>query len=86
MILPTKRLSQDKALLSVGADILFLLKEPKTVSLLWEEFQRARARTRGAKPVTYDWFVLALDFLYAVRAIELERGQIHKVADDTSRV
>jgi len=86
MILPTKRVSQDRALLSVGADVLDLLEEPKTVSLLWDEFQGARVRTRGAKPLTYDWFVLALDFLYALQAIDLERGRIRKVASDTPRI
>lgn len=86
MILPTKRISQDRSLLSVGADILFLLEEPKTVSLLWEQFQRARATTAGTKPVTYDWFVLALDFLFALYAIELEGGRIQKVVNDTPRV
>lgn len=86
MILPTKRISQDRALLSIGADILFLLREPKTVSLLWEEFQRAREGTKGTKTVTYDWFVLALDFLYTLHAIELEHGRIQRIVNDTSRI
>jgi hypothetical protein len=37
MILPTKRLGIERAMLTVGAEILELLTEPKTVSRLWEE-------------------------------------------------
>ena len=78
MILPTKRLGQDRALLVVGGEILGLLSEPKTVSRLWEEVKRARSSRAGNPPLMYDWFVLALDFLYAVSAVEIEKGRIRK--------
>ena len=39
MILPTKRLSVERALLSMGAEILRLLDEPKT----------------RRRPLSYDW-------------------------------
>lgn len=86
MILPTKRISQDRALLSVGADVLHLLEEPRTVSSLWEALQALRGEQRGAKPITYDWFALGLDFLYAIRVIEMEQGRLYRVTHDTSRV
>ncbi len=79
MILPTKRLSQDRALLYVGGEILGLLNEPKTVSRLWEEAKRARAARGDAAALTYDWFVLALDLLFAVRAVEYDRGRVRRV-------
>jgi hypothetical protein len=78
MILPTKRLSPDRALLAVGAEILTLLDEPKTVSRLWEETRLTRARRAHSAAVTYDWFVLALDLLYLLSAIDLERGRIRR--------
>lgn len=37
MILPSKHLSQDRALLTVGGHVLTFLARPKTVSALWEE-------------------------------------------------
>lgn len=40
MILPSKHLSQDRALLTVGARLLVHLSHPKTVSSLWEEISR----------------------------------------------
>ena len=78
MILPTKHLPQERALLAVGADILRLLGEPKTVSRLWEELKNARASRRTSSALTYDWFVLAIDLLFAVKAIDIERGRIRK--------
>lgn len=76
MILPTKRLSPDRALLFIGGEIATLLDEPKTVSRVWEELRRKHAYL--LKPVPYDWFILALDLLYALGAVELNRGKIRK--------
>lgn len=80
MILPTKRLGQDRAMLTVGADVLSLLDEPKTVSRLWEELQQSRDRRLGVRAVTYDWFILTLDLLYALHAVEMERGLLRKAS------
>ena len=77
MILPTKHLSEDRALLGIGAEILRLLDEPKTVSRLWHEL-RHQGRSPPLSSITYDWFVLALDLLYALKAIDLERGRLKK--------
>jgi hypothetical protein len=79
MILPTKHLPQERALLAVGADILRLLGEPKTVSRLWEETKKARASQPLSSVLTYDWFVLAIDLLFAMSVIDIERGRIRKV-------
>ncbi|GHO94589.1 hypothetical protein KSF_046370 [Reticulibacter mediterranei] len=46
MILPTKRLGPERAMLTVGAEILSLLTEPKTVSRLWHEFPRDAQRDK----------------------------------------
>lgn len=74
MVLPTKRLHQDRALLSVGGGILRLLDEPKTVSRLWAEVSATRSSIPNSPTITYDWFILALDLLFAMNAINHERG------------
>lgn len=79
MILPTKHLRPDRALIAVGADILGLLREPKTLSRLWEEFRLLRSRRAGVAPVTYEWFVLAIDLLFLLNAVRFEKGQLQKV-------
>ena len=42
MILPTKRLPQDRTLLFVGAQVLELLKAPATVSRIWDQLKKQR--------------------------------------------
>ena len=72
MILPAKHLRHDRALLGVGAEILVELGEPRTVSELWERVRLARG-TKAA-PISFDWFVLSLSFLYAVTAVDYNEG------------
>ncbi|MCX7046661.1 MAG: hypothetical protein NTX50_14395 [Candidatus Sumerlaeota bacterium] len=67
MILPSKHISQEKALLTVGAELLKHLDRPRTVSAVWEDM-------RNSADVSYDWFVLALDLLYAMDAVEVREG------------
>ena len=75
MILPTKHLSQDRALLTVGARLLAHLSQPKTVSALWEEISRPECNGDGRKPaLRYDAYVLTLDLLFLIGAVELQGG------------
>lgn len=86
MILPSKHLSQDRALLTVGGHILTFLAQPKTVSALWEELNKQSDGISATIPrrVTYDWFLLALNLLYAFGSIDLENGLVaRKIACDT---
>jgi hypothetical protein len=76
MILPTKHLHADRALLTIGARILQALDTPRTVSSLWDDC-RERWFARDAK-ITYEWFILALDLLFILRAIHEEYGLIVK--------
>ena len=78
MILPTKHIRPDRALLTVGADVLACLGEPITVSRLWDEIRAARSDRSVLAPISYDWFVLALDLLFLVKAVKFERGLIEK--------
>jgi len=79
MILPTKHLSQDRALLSVGARLLARLTRPKTVSALWEEVLKPPDAEDGKKPsLRYDAYVLTLDLLFLMGAIELRDGLLRR--------
>lgn len=72
MILPSKHVPADRCLLSVGAELLAIAVKPMTASTIWELFQRSPGRSN----VGYDWFVLALDLLFMLGAIEIDRGLI----------
>ena len=76
MILPSKHLSERRALLTVGSDILGMLDRPRTVSSLWEA---VRAGNNNAhRRLSYDWFVLALDLLFLMDAVALRDGLLIK--------
>ena len=80
MILPSKHLSQDRALLSVGAKILQQLQVPKTVSAIWEELSKTSCKT-AMPTIGYNSFILALDLLYSMNAIEVEDGVLSVIAN-----
>jgi hypothetical protein len=78
MILPTKHLKTDRALISVGADILRLLHRPKTISKLWDEFRKTVVNQTQRSPINYDWFILSIDLLFILGAVSFERGLLSK--------
>lgn len=70
MILPGKHLKPDRALLSVGSEILAVMGEAATVSEVWDGVRALRSRRPGSSPLPFDWFVLALSLLFAMGAID----------------
>ena len=54
MILPSKHLSHNRALLTVGATILRHLTYPVTVSALWEQMPREVVDNKTVPPLRYD--------------------------------
>lgn len=76
MILPTKHLPADKSLLTLGAKVLEVLGEPRSVSSLWDIIRSGRDETFNARPIAYDWFILTLDLLFMLGAVHYERGRI----------
>ena len=79
MILPTKRLGEDRALITIAAEVLEKLYEPKTVSRLWEEVRLSRTDGLGDSLITYDWFVLSLDLLNMLGVVDLRHGRLVRV-------
>jgi len=75
MILPSKHIPQEKALLSVGAELLKHLDRPKTVSAVWEDVKLSGS-------LSFDWFVLALDLLFTIGIIEIEKGLLVRIEND----
>lgn len=66
MILPTKGISAQRALATVGAQILTVLDRPQSVSATFDRLTDARRNAGLKEPVTFDWFSLALTVLYAI--------------------
>jgi len=70
MILPTKGISTQRCLLTVGAEALRILDHANTPSGVWEEYHQRHENDRS--PVGFEWFMLAMAFLYAVGLIEYD--------------
>ena len=79
MITPTKGVRPERSLLYIGGQVLSDLSESTTVSGAWEALARRRKDQSQEATLTFDWFVLALDLLFALGAIELTDGLITKV-------
>ncbi len=80
MILPTKHLPTERSLIGIGADIVRLLDEPKSVSTLWLEFQEVNELKN--RRLTFDWFTLAIAMLYALGTIQ-QHGRRISVREST---
>jgi hypothetical protein len=74
MILPTKHISQEEALIGVGATVLAHLNGPSTVSGLWD-----RLKTEP-NVGTFERFALASNLLYLIGAIEIRDGLLIRTA------
>lgn len=72
MILPAKHLRSERSLSGIGAAIIAHLDRPQSVSETWVRV----SRTYGDRALTFDWFVLALSWLYAVSAIDYADGML----------
>lgn len=73
MILPTKHILIRDSLLGVGAELLKKLAEPCTVSDFWK-------KSRSVQDMTYKRFVMALDLLYLIGAVDFSDGKIRRTA------
>lgn len=73
MIIPTKYIKENEALIGVGATLLQYLDDKNNISRLWENVKNIESVG------TYERFVLALDFLYLLGLIDLHRNEIVRV-------
>lgn len=76
MILPAKHLITERSIAGIGAEILQAIEVSKTISETWTSIQENRERTDI--PITFDWFVLAVSWLYAISAVKLEDGLLKR--------
>lgn len=77
MILPDKNIKLEYSLLNCGALILDEIREPKTISLLWEQVKQKETLDN------YEKFVLTLDFLFIINAIKLNDGFLERCKNDS---
>ena len=80
MITPTKGIAPDSALLAIGAQVLMQLDQPLTVSQAWARLREWRSSNGHSPAMSFGWFVLALDVLYALGVIEFQDDLLRAVS------
>ncbi|MEU4579472.1 ABC-three component system middle component 6 [Nonomuraea sp. ATR24] len=74
MIVPTKGVAPQRALLAVGAQIVIATeRQPVTINQAWRRLLAWREANDHRAPLTFWWFALSLDLLFAMGLVELER-------------
>lgn len=68
MILPTKNISPDRALLTLAGKVFESLGAPRTVSGVWDYFRGQQQ----ARPISYAFFILAIDLLFLMKLVTLD--------------
>lgn len=71
VLTPTKNLHEDKSIIKIGARILSFLTSPRTLNSTWEAYLNFQNNESNNLPrIQFDLFILSLDFLYIVGAVE----------------
>lgn len=70
MIMPSKYLREDEALIGVSALILPLLENDGNLSSLWEKAKNFEAVGN------YERFILALDFLFILGIVDIDNNKV----------
>lgn len=65
MILPSRNIAPERALLTIAGNVFRRLSEPTTVSRLWDDIREEHQQ----KPIAYGWFILAVDLLFVMNLI-----------------
>lgn len=80
MIMPGKHIHISESLIGLGAFVLSLLDTPKSLDKCWEDLNKNYIDNgKIKKKHTFDTFILAVDFLYMIGSIDINRkGEIYR--------
>ncbi|MCP9623108.1 hypothetical protein FOH10_02410 [Nocardia otitidiscaviarum] len=79
MLLPTKGVSPERALITIGSELLEELRDPVPVSTLWRRYDSRQRTAKASGLITFDWFSLALASLYTMGLIDtLDDGRLRR--------
>jgi hypothetical protein len=73
MILPTKHIKPENSVFYIGAMILTDRIDGETVSTLWDRLSRNNTLQ------SFDQFVVGMDFLFLVGAVEFKKGLLRRI-------
>ena len=73
MILPSKYLREDEALIGISAELLPLVENNGNLTALWEAAKKIESIG------SFERFIFALDFLYLLGLVDLHNNKIVRV-------
>lgn len=73
MIMPSKYLREDEALIGISAALLPLVENNGNLAALWESAKKIDAIG------SFERFIFALDFLYLLGLVDLQNNKIVRV-------
>lgn len=73
MIMPSKYLREDEALIGISAALIPLVENNSNLTELWEAAKKINAIG------SFERFILALDFLYLLGLVDLHNNKIVRV-------
>jgi hypothetical protein len=79
VLLPSKFIEPDQALLTLGGQILLQLNAPLSIAETWVRLNRWRTKQQMPSSVPFWWFALALDVTFSMGAVQLEHGLLRKL-------
>lgn len=78
MILPEKHISLYESYFGFGGYLLQLIDKAESVDTIWEKFSQVNDTSEFPEYQSYDSFILALNYLFIIGAIDLdEKGLIY---------
>jgi len=84
MIMPKKHITLSESYLGLGAYVLDVLSAPMTVDSCWSKILSYINKGKISKKHSFNNFILTLDLLYALSAIDLnQKGEIYNVFKET---
>lgn len=85
MLMPKKHIKLSESYLGLGAYIISILEVPMTVDSCWNKlFESYIKKGKIAKSHSFDNYILTLDFLYSLKAIDInQKGEIYNVYRET---
>lgn len=84
MLLPSKHIGLSESLLGLGGYLLKLLDTPLTIDELWWRFQKINDSKKMPVYHDFDNVVLALNFLYSIRAVDIDEKGL--IINEASRI
>ena len=81
VLLPNKYVHEERTVIMAGGKLIHLLANPLTVTQLWENYKIHQDKSKLPQ-VPFDLFILTLDFLYVVGALEFRKGKLRRLQND----